>query len=58
MGYVEAGGLQIHETLHRFVEEEALPGTGIEAKAFWRSLGELIERTPVLRELDAWGRQP
>jgi hypothetical protein len=21
-----------------------------------RSLGELIERTPVLRELDAWGR--
>jgi len=23
-----------------------------------RSLGELIERMPVLRELDAWGRQP
>ena len=23
-----------------------------------RSLGELIERTPVLRELDAWGRLP
>jgi hypothetical protein len=23
-----------------------------------RSLGELIERTPVLRELDAIGRQP
>jgi hypothetical protein len=23
-----------------------------------RSLGELIERTPVLRELDALGRQP
>jgi hypothetical protein len=23
-----------------------------------RSLGELIERTPVLRELDAWGRRP
>jgi hypothetical protein len=23
-----------------------------------RSLGELIERTPVFRELDAWGRQP
>jgi hypothetical protein len=21
-----------------------------------RSLGELIERTPVLREIDAWGR--
>ena len=23
-----------------------------------RSLGELIERTPVLREVDAWGRRP
>ena len=23
-----------------------------------RSLGELLERTPVLRELDAWGRVP
>jgi hypothetical protein len=23
-----------------------------------RSLGELIERTPVLREIDAWGRRP
>ena len=23
-----------------------------------RSLGTLIERTPVLRELDAWGREP
>ena len=23
-----------------------------------RSLGELIERTPVLRDVDAWGRRP
>ena len=23
-----------------------------------RSLGELIERTPVVRDLDAWGRRP
>jgi len=23
-----------------------------------RSLGTLIERTPLLRELDAWGREP
>ena len=23
-----------------------------------RSLGALIERTPVVRELDGWGRQP
>ena len=44
MAYVEAGGLQIDEALHRFVEEEALPGTGIDAKALWRSLGELIRR--------------
>ena len=31
---------------------------GLTALGERRSLGALIERTPVLRELDAWGRQP
>jgi malate synthase len=44
MAYVEAGGLQVHEVLHRFIEDEALPDTGIDAKSFWRSLGELVRR--------------
>src|SRR3954447_4278142 len=44
MAYVEAGGLEVHEALHRFIEDEALPGTGVDQKAFWRSLGELIRR--------------
>jgi malate synthase len=44
MAYIEAGGLQVHEVLHRFVETEALPGTEVDSKAFWRSLGELVRR--------------
>ena len=31
---VQAGGLSVAEALHRFVEEEALPGTGVEPAAF------------------------
>jgi malate synthase len=49
---VEAGGLQIDSELHAFVNEEALPGTGVTPKAFWRSLGELVhEFAPRNREL-------
>jgi malate synthase len=44
MSYVEAGGLRVDEVLHRFIETEALPGTGIEPAAFWRSLGEVMRR--------------
>ena len=40
----------------RWVAIGALAGLTILGER--RSLGELIERTPVLRELDAWGRLP
>ena len=29
------GGLKVAEVLHDFVEQEVLPGTGIEAAALW-----------------------
>ncbi|MCL2394313.1 MAG: malate synthase G [Acidimicrobiaceae bacterium] len=37
-------GLQVDPELHRFIDEEALPGTGIDPAVFWRGLAELIER--------------
>jgi Glycosyl transferase family 2 len=40
----------------RFAAIAAL--AGLTALGERRSLGALIERTPVLRELDAWGREP
>ena len=34
---IEIDGLKVADVLKRFVDEEALPGTGIEAEAFWSS---------------------
>lgn len=36
------GGLQVESVLYRFVVEEALPGTGVQAEAFWHGLGQLL----------------
>ena len=50
-------GLKSVDRLHgwgRWVAALAVAGLNVVGER--RSLGELIERTPVLRELDAWGR--
>ena len=39
---VRVGGLQVAADLHRFVEEEALPGSGLEATDFWEGLAGLV----------------
>jgi len=41
---IERAGLSVAEELVRFVEEEALPGTGIEPSAFWTGAAEIINR--------------
>ncbi|TVQ34751.1 MAG: malate synthase G, partial [Geminicoccaceae bacterium] len=41
-GYVDKAGLRVAAVLAAFVEQEALPGTGIEAPAFWAGLAELV----------------
>src|SRR5437868_4641066 len=49
---IDRHGLQIAEPLARFLEEEALPGTGLEADTFWRGVGEIFARlTPENRRL-------
>lgn len=40
---VTAGGLQVAATLYQFIEEKALPGTGLSANAFWEGFGRLVE---------------
>lgn len=31
-----AGGLQVAEVLHQFIEQQALPGTGVSSEVFGR----------------------
>ena len=49
---VNRNGLRVAEPLARFLDEEALPGTGLEAGAFWRGAAEIFARlTPENRRL-------
>ncbi len=49
---IDRHGLQVAEPLVRFLEEEALPGTGLDADAFWRGVGEIFARlTPENKRL-------
>ncbi|AYG44658.1 malate synthase G [Pseudomonas sp. Leaf58] len=61
--------LQIAPCLQRFIEDEVLPGTGIEARSFWQGFSTLVddlapqnsallaERERLQTELDNWHRQ-
>ncbi|XEG72502.1 malate synthase G [Pseudomonas sp. abacavir_1] len=60
--------LQVADVLQRFIEEEALPGTGVQAEAFWKGFDALVhelapknrallaERDRLQTELDSWHR--
>ena len=39
---VEVGGLEVARCLHDLVNDEVVPGTGIAAESFWRSLAEIV----------------
>ncbi len=61
-----ASGLQVATSLYRFVEDKVLPGTGVDAAAFWkgfdaivadlapRNIALLAERDRLQTELDTW----
>jgi len=50
--YTHRNGLRVADTLARFLDERALPGTGIDPQRFWQGFAELLERlTPVNRAL-------
>jgi len=38
-----AGGLSVEQKLFRFVEEEALPGTGIDSLSFWQGFSRILD---------------
>ena len=48
------GGLEVSSELYRFITDEAIPGTGIDAREFWTAIDVLIhELAPINRELVA-----
>jgi malate synthase len=59
-------GLQVATELHRFIEQEVLPGTGVDAGKFWQGFGAIVtdlapkniallaERDRLQTELDTW----
>ena len=61
--------LHVAQTLHRFIEDEVLPGTGVASAHFWagfnaivrelapRNAALLAERDRLQAELDAWHRK-
>ncbi len=65
---VTLGRLHVAANLQRFIEDEVLPGTGVEADAFWKGFDELVhdlapknrallaERDRLQVELDNWHR--
>jgi len=66
MERISVGGLQVAAVLHRFVETEALPGTGLDADGFWAGFGALVRdlaprnrallarRDDLQARIDAW----
>jgi malate synthase len=39
---VQSGGLSVAGSLHRFITEEALPGSGVDPEAFWAGAEAII----------------
>jgi malate synthase len=69
MKHVAAGGLQVAQPLFDFVQDEALPGTGLEPEAFWAGFSAIIsdlapanrallrKRDEMQAAIDAWHKQ-
>ncbi len=49
---IEIAGLKVARPLHDFIENEALPGTGVSSDAFWQGLARVVaEKGPANRAL-------
>lgn len=65
---ITRGRLRINANFKRFVDEEVLPGTGLDTAAFWRNFDEIVhdlapenrqllaERDRIQAALDEWHR--
>ncbi len=44
MTMIDKHGLKVAEPLARFIDERALPGTGLDGDAFWRGVADILAR--------------
>ncbi len=66
---VQVGSLQVATVLHDFINQQAIPGSGVDAAAFWSGLEKLItdlapvnksllaKRDDFQTQIDAWHQQ-
>ena len=66
---VQVAGLEVAGELYRFVEDEALPGSGVDSETFWQGLSDLIHdfgprnralldrREALQTAIDGWHRE-
>ncbi len=66
---IESGALQVAKTLYDFINEEALPGTGVDQGAFWSAFENILvdlapknkdllaKREALQTQIDAWHRE-
>ena len=64
--YVSVHGLKVAPELHSFINQEVLPGTGVDPAAFWKGFDAIVhdlapknaallaERDRLQADLDAW----
>ncbi|MXN65783.1 malate synthase G [Stappia sp. GBMRC 2046] len=69
MDRVEVAGLKVAAELHKFLETEVLPGTGVEAGAFWSAFAAIVgdlapenrrlleKRDDLQMKIDTWHRE-
>ena len=69
MDRIDAQGLQVAKPLHDFIENQALPGTGLDAAAFWAGFSALVhdlaprnqallaKRDDLQAAIDGWHQQ-
>jgi malate synthase len=67
--YVKVGNFQVADVLYHFINEEALPGTGLDGKKFWSDLETLfseltpknnellVQRDQFQKKIDTWHRE-
>ena len=39
---INVGGLQVAQNLYDFINQEAMPGTGVEPAEFWQAFGQIV----------------
>ena len=66
---IEKFGLQVEQSLHDMIEQQALPGTGVVSDQFWKGLSDLVHqqgpknrallarRDEIQAQIDAWHRE-